>query len=514
MALRGCRSTEGALNLLRALGYDAGAARPYDLRDIGLAGIGTRLRAHQSHGHGILVAEIDDLPRSLKTTGRRLIDRFHDQPLVILGVRGTGAWESFAIVRPRLVKGGGGAVTIARLVVRTSLPTAHDVEVVSNLAWKAGRSDAQNQDAIDRALDVERVTKRFFVELNVHYRNVVAAVSDAASGSPAVHAGVEQGRGAERVALRIVTQALFAYFLQRKGLLEGRPAWLSDAYRAQLHAGGGFYEAVLEPLCYEILNVPPEGRAEPWQKAGIPFLNGGLFERRYGAVSLPLPDALFSTEDGLLGFLDGWSFTVSEERADETEVAVDPEMGKVFENLISDDERRTQGTVYTPRPVVQFMCREALVPYLQRTCAMSESEARCLIDGDDPFGQLGDLCGVERAAELAPLVDRALATITVPIPRWARARSSSACSARSRACEDTPMRSRGARTPISPHGTPGGATRSSRASSASTSTRRRSSCAASACGWPCSWTRPTARPLSPYPTSSSAPSRQTRSPTS
>lgn len=405
------------MSLLRALGYDTAPARPYDLGDIGLAGVGTRLRAHQSRGHGILVAELDELPRSLKTVGRRLIDRFHDQPLAILGVRGTGAWESFVIVRPRLVKGGGGAVTIARLVVRPSLPTAHDVEVISNLAWKAGRSDAQNQEAIDRALDVERVTRRFFLELNNHYRSIVAAVSDAASGSPAVHAGVEQARGAERVALRIVTQALFAYFLQRKGLLEGRPAWLSDAYRAHLHSGGGFYEAVLEPLCYEALNVPPEGRAERWRKPGIPFLNGGLFERRYGAVSLPLSDAVFSTEDGLLGFLDGWSFTVSEERADETEVAVDPEMlGKVFENLISDDERRTQGTVYTPRPVVQFMCREALVPYLQRTCTMSEPEARCLIDGDDPFKALGDLTGVERAAEVAPLVDRALAGITVLDP--------------------------------------------------------------------------------------------------
>ncbi|MGD9734758.1 MAG: Eco57I restriction-modification methylase domain-containing protein [Solirubrobacterales bacterium] len=417
MALRGTRSTEGALNLLRALGYETDSARPYDLGDVGLTGVGTRLRAHQRRGYGVLVAEVDDVPRSLKTVGRRLIDGFHDQPLLILGVRGTGAWESFAIVRPRLVKGGGGAVTIARLVVRPSLPTVHDVEVVSHLAWRAERSDAQNQDAIDRALDVERVTKRFFVELNAHYRVLVQAVSEAAAGSPAVHAGIEQARGADRVALRIVTQALFAYFLQRKGLLEGRPAWLSDAYRAQLHAGGGFYEAVLEPLCYEALNVPSESRADAWQKPGIPFLNGGLFERRYGAVSLPLPDTIFSTEDGLLGFLDGWSFTVSEERADETEVAVDPEMlGKVFENLISDDERRNQGTVYTPRPVVQFMCREALVPYLQRTCAMSESEARCLIDGDDPFGALGELAGVERAAEVAPPVDCALAGITVLDP--------------------------------------------------------------------------------------------------
>jgi len=173
----------------------------------------------------------------------------------------------------------------------------------------------------------------------------------------------------------------------------------------------------MEPLCYDALSMPVDEREERWRSAGIPFLNGGLFERRYGAVSLPLPDEVFSTEDGLLGFLDGWSFTVAEERADETEVAVDPEMlGKVFENLISDDERRNQGTIYTPRPVVQFMCREALVPYLQCTADLSETEARALIDGDEPFDHLTELTDAERSATAAPRVEAALTAIKVLDP--------------------------------------------------------------------------------------------------
>lgn len=241
---------------------------------------------------------------------------------------------------------------------------------------------------------------------------MVAAVAQVAQANATVQAGVEQAHGAERVALRIVTQTLFAYFLQRKSLLEGRPAWLSDAYKARLHEGGGFYAGVMEPLCYDALSVPVDERSERWRTVGIPFLNGGLFERRYGAVSLPLSDEVFSTEDGLLGFLDGWSFTVAEERADETEVAVDPEMlGKVFENLISEDDRRNQGTIYTPRPVVQFMCREALVPNLQRTAGLSEAEARALIDGDEPFDHLTDLTNAERSATAARRVDAAQAPL-------------------------------------------------------------------------------------------------------
>lgn len=75
-------------------------------------------------------------------------------------------------------------MTIARLVVRPFMPTPHDVEVVSHLTWRADRSDQQNQDAIDRALDVERVTKRFFVELNVHYHRIVEAVAEEAHSPP------------------------------------------------------------------------------------------------------------------------------------------------------------------------------------------------------------------------------------------------------------------------------------------------------------------------------------------
>jgi hypothetical protein len=417
MLLRGVRSVDGALALLRALGYDTSIARPYDLTDVGLSGVGTRLRAHQTRGFGVLVAEVDELPRSFKTVGRRLVDRFHDEPLVILGIRSTSSWSSFAIVRPRLVRGGGGAITIARLVVRPSLPTAHDVEVISRLAWHGAADDRANQRAIDQALDVERVTRRFFVELNGHYQRLVAAVAEVGQQNASLQAGVTRAHGPERVALRIVTQTLFVYFLQRKSLLGGRPAWLSDAYNAQLHQGGGFYGEVMEPLCYEALSVPVDERSERWRSAAVPFLNGGLFDRRYGGVSLPLPDDVFSTEDGLLGFLDGWSFTVAEERADETEVAVDPEMlGKVFENLISDDDRRNQGTIYTPRPVVQFMCREALVPYLQRTAQLSETEARALIDGDEPFAHLMELTSPERSAEAARRVDTALTAIKVLDP--------------------------------------------------------------------------------------------------
>jgi hypothetical protein len=417
MNLRALRSPVEALSLLRLLGYEA-APLPYDGSSLGLDGQAHRLNSHRSpaRGYGILVAELARSPASLRTLGRKLVEQFHDRPLAILGVRnGSAHWEQVVVVRPRLIEGGSGSVSVAKLTIDVDSPTAHDAEVVGELAWDP--ADASSTQArIDRALDVERVTRRFFEGLNVHYQRLLAAVTDAGNRDAAVRGALDRAGGADRVALRIVTQVLFCYFLQRKGLLENDRAWLTRQFQANL-THGSYYQRILEPLFYEALARPHDERPVEWKRAGIPFLNGGLFERHYGAASLPLPDEIFSGEEGLLGFLDGWTFTVSEEAADESEVAVDPEMlGKIFENLISEDELRREGTVYTPRPVVQFMCREALVPYLERETGVSEDLARELLLDDERLESVTKDESAEHALALARRLDDALARIRIIDP--------------------------------------------------------------------------------------------------
>ncbi len=119
---------------------------------------------------------------------------------------------------------------------------------------------------------------------------------------------------------------------------------------------------------------------------GSPFLNGGLFEetgldKRSGVV---VPDDVI---ESILGDLfDRFNFTVMESTPFDVEVAVDPEMlGKVFEELVTG--RHDSGEYYTPRPVVSFMCREALKGYLegQDTAVTPEAIAR-FVDERDTSG--------------------------------------------------------------------------------------------------------------------------------
>ena len=371
-------------------------------------------------GHAVLVAEVGELPRSLRRFGRLLVEELHDSPLAVIGIRGPEHWSEFYVIRPKLITGSAGAVSVAKLRVDPHGPTRHDLDVLRGLAWTSSKSDVENRRAIDQALDVERVTKRFFVGLNEHYGKLVAELKRLDETLPAVHNGlrrVDPKEGPERVGLRILTQTLFCYFLQRRGLLKGDPRWLTRAYNAAAKQQRRFYPEVMERLFYEWINTLETDRVDQQEAAGIPFLNGGLFERLYGDVSLPLSNELFSTDGGLLGFLDGWSFTVSEDTAEETDVAVDPEMlGKVFENLLSDEKRKKEGTIYTPRPVVQFMCREALVPWLQHEADIDELTSRLLVAGEEPFVALADQAGAQETVRIAQAADAALQEITVLDP--------------------------------------------------------------------------------------------------
>ena len=96
----------------------------------------------------------------------------------------------------------------------------------------------------------------------------------------------------------------------------------------------------------------------------MPFLNGGLFEENAldGQSGVTVPDRVI---ESIFSDLFGrFNFTVMESTPFDVEVAVDPEMlGKVFEELVTG--RHDTGSYYTPRPIVSFMCREALKGYLE-----------------------------------------------------------------------------------------------------------------------------------------------------
>lgn len=175
---------------------------------------------------------------------------------------------------------------------------------------------------------------------------------------------------------------VFLYFLQRKGWLynsEGKSdaQYMHHLYEKAEQKGlaDRFLDDVLEILFFYILNTKePEKRIENaklergkdvriipgWDK--IPFLNGGLFQDDdFDRLPCVFPASYFRE---LFTFLDSYNFTIDENDQEDAEVGIDPEMlGRIFENLLEDN--KDKGAFYTPKEIVDYMCRESLIAYLQ-----------------------------------------------------------------------------------------------------------------------------------------------------
>jgi tRNA1(Val) A37 N6-methylase TrmN6 len=148
----------------------------------------------------------------------------------------------------------------------------------------------------------------------------------------------------------------------------------------------------------------------------VPFLNGGLFEcldiyladgtnKQHGTKYYKdgfsreerrrafVPDCLFWNDgktghEGIINILSRYNFTIEENTPSDIEVALDPELlGKVFENLLGyfnpethEMARKSSGSFYTPREIVNYMVDESLLTHLKTNIPeLSEEEIRLLL---------------------------------------------------------------------------------------------------------------------------------------
>ena len=156
-----------------------------------------------------------------------------------------------------------------------------------------------------------------------------------------------------------------------------------------------FFDECLEPFFYKGLNEKRDNQYFPLFNCKIPFLNGGLFEPlnnyRWSSAHFEVPNDLFSNDknDGILDFFDLYNFTIDEEEPLEKDVAVDPEMlGKIFENLLDVDDRKSKGAFYTPREIVYYMCQESLANYLVNKLNVNYDEIIEFIKYGDLISQI------------------------------------------------------------------------------------------------------------------------------
>lgn len=240
---------------------------------------------------------------------------------------------------------------------------------------------------IENAFSVETVTDEFFEQYKALFRKLAAHLKTQPLFQRADESETEEQ--VSRFAKKLLGQIVFLYFLQKKGWLgapesgkwkDGSKRFLRDLFDHAVESGVNYYSDVLCYLFYEALACERKGHDSGYYErfdCRVPFLNGGLFEAGdydWQNASLDIPDAFFHNQEktkagdtgtGILDVFDRYNFTIREDEPLDKEVAVDPEMlGKVFEKMLSDGERKGKGAFYTPREIVHYMCQESLVQYL------------------------------------------------------------------------------------------------------------------------------------------------------
>ena len=295
----------------------------------------------------------------------------------------------------------GARPVLRRMVVERDLPQRTAIQQVAQIYRKAG-DPRSIRTALADAFSVERVTTEFFRE----YKRVFEEANKQVAGL---------GDDTKTFVQTLFNRLMFIYFLSRKGWLtfNGDKDYLNALWRDCRSVGGehkNFYIDRLRLVFFEGLNNPRSQdttakSAAPRLIGSVPFLNGGLFEKTELDHQVELSSSETVTvvpdeaiEPILIDLFDHFNFTVMESTPFDVEVAVDPEMlGKVFEELVTG--RHDSGAYYTPRPVVSFMCREALKGYLEgRDTGVAPEAIAAFVDGRETSG-ISSVASARKVAE-------------------------------------------------------------------------------------------------------------------
>ena len=236
-------------------------------------------------------------------------------------------------------------------------PCRTAAERLFELISKKKTSSIKLADVID-AFSVERLNKEFFAGYKAQYNKFLQQLSDN-----------KQNRDYVK---KLLGRLVFLQFLQKKGWMgvpASRPDWNGGDKNYLCHliehykGNDRLLSDVLEPLFFNTLNEKREGDiadARLGENIKIPYLNGGLFEKD----NIEKQDFPYSYFKELMDFFAMYNFTIDENDPDDSEVGIDPEMlGHIFENLLEDN--KDKGAFYTPKEIVQYMCRQSVIQYLK-----------------------------------------------------------------------------------------------------------------------------------------------------
>ena len=347
------------------------------------------------------------LTRAFNRISTQKVNNAFDMPVIV--IMRQGAMLSLATCERSDRKDGNGEkvgkVTILRDMNCKQLHAGHR-QILERIKENV-RGCKSYEDLYQKwfeSFDIEILSEDFFKKYKSTYEDIVEHITDKRmknSNSKGVEVDNENPckeimskfacfdnpeKAVRDYVKKLMGRLVFIQFLQKKGWMGvpageswngGDPEFLQNIFHQSEHKED-FVDKVLAPL-FNDLNTRRENdlvssaEVSLGKHIKVPYLNGGLFEvSDSDNLDFKLPSAFFWNTDeeaakknpGILRLFANYNFTIDENAPDNVEVAVDPEMlGHIFENLLEDN--KDKGAFYTPKGIVQYMCRESLIAYLQ-----------------------------------------------------------------------------------------------------------------------------------------------------
>jgi type I restriction-modification system DNA methylase subunit len=252
------------------------------------------------------------------------------------------------------------------------------LDYLDDLSVDSGQGRTSLEGDVEEVFSIREITRSFYQDFGEIFREDL---------QDAIHGLEDPEENLNAYTRTVVNRVLFLLFIEEKEWLDGDVDYVENKYEEvaeedDLHV----YDDLFEPLFFEALSE--EGTTESDRLGQIPFLNGGLFERKDIEENVEIDEAFFDkllspedADDGEPeGFLRRYKISLRESNPSEQELVVDPEfIGRIFEMFMQEDERSEVGAFYTPKPITSYMTKNALKQHLLGQTDITHEEAVSLV---------------------------------------------------------------------------------------------------------------------------------------
>ncbi len=240
------------------------------------------------------------------------------------------------------VKGQPGDLFISKLAAM--------VVDISELDAQGNIAITEVASRLKKALDVERVTKKFYGEFSEQHLAFLELIQ-----------GIPDDRQRHWYASVLLNRLMFIYFLQRKFFLDsGDERYLQNKLDQSKKSGKDRYYAVfLNALFFEGFAKPETQRSEPAKKllGKIKYLNGGLFlphAIEEENKNIRIPDIAF---ENILKLFERYSWNLNDTPAGKADEINPDVLGYIFEKYINQKEF---GAYYTRPEITEYLCEQTI----------------------------------------------------------------------------------------------------------------------------------------------------------